>query len=296
MYLYLSESTPRTIVLPPKGDIMAFSSVKQLSRRLRFRGFSVKQVYRGEERYTINDHQFSLTAGSYLLANNSAEGYVNIDSEKPVEGVCLDIDVDTLSSVMHEKFGHFPDKELGLMERLIFSSSFEPQLKSQTDTQVSRLLKQCEFEMHQGDRESKDISQGFYFEMSEAIIHDHLLDFSNPFFAKKKKTGLSRTDIYRLKEAKHYMDDHFVEPLLVADIAMKAEMTEFRFYREFKNLFGESPYRYLLKKRLWYSQFLLRSQGMTVTQTAFETGFADIYAFSKAYKRFFSESPSSSNR
>ena len=85
---------------------MAFSTTAQYPGRVRFRGFSIKYVIEGNENCLINGEKHSLQKNHYLLANHHSEGFVEIDSKKPVEGICIDIDIQTLSTIfVHSDVG-----------------------------------------------------------------------------------------------------------------------------------------------------------------------------------------------
>jgi AraC-like DNA-binding protein len=63
------------------------------------------------------------------------------------------------------------------------------------------------------------------------------------------------------------------------------------FKRDFSAHFGESPGRWLQRKRLEYAAVLLRSETMSVSQIVFESGFEDLSHFSRAFKGKFGVAP-----
>lgn len=64
------------------------------------------------------------------------------------------------------------------------------------------------------------------------------------------------------------------------------------FKRKFKQLYGESPARYILQKKLDYSGNLLQIKNKSVSEIAFECGFESLSNFNKAFKKHFGKSPS----
>lgn len=68
------------------------------------------------------------------------------------------------------------------------------------------------------------------------------------------------------------------------------------FKRDFMQQYGETPGKWLLKKRLEYAAVLLRNDSMNITQIVFESGFEDVSHFSRAFKSRFGLSPSEFRR
>jgi AraC family transcriptional regulator len=98
--------------------------------------------------------------------------------------------------------------------------------------------------------------------------------------------------LYRLKIAKQYMDEEYLNIDEIIQVATFCTMSEFHFFRSFKQAFGISPYQYLLNKRLELANELIISGDMSVTAIAAHCNFPDIFTFSKAFKRQFNVAPS----
>ncbi|MEL6773004.1 MAG: helix-turn-helix transcriptional regulator, partial [Bacteroidota bacterium] len=92
--------------------------------------------------------------------------------------------------------------------------------------------------------------------------------------------------------ARDVIEARFAEPLAVADIAREAALSEYHLIRSFKRVFGTTPYRYLLDRRLEAAALLLRTSERSVTEVAYEVGFSDLAAFSKAFKKHHGVAPS----
>ncbi len=97
---------------------------------------------------------------------------------------------------------------------------------------------------------------------------------------------------YRLNKAKHVIDTDISQKIHIRLLAKEATLSEFHFYRSFKNAFGISPYQYLLNKRLEKSIELLKEKKFRLTEIAYQVGFNDIYSFSKSFKKRFNTCPS----
>src|ERR1700741_1652568 len=95
---------------------------------------------------------------------------------------------------------------------------------------------------------------------------------------------------------KEFMDENFLVNPQVNRVAKERSMSEFHFYRCFKQVYGISPYQYMLMKRLQHANVLLNEEGKTISSIASECGFPDLSTFSKAFKRKFGFSPSKKSR
>jgi AraC-like DNA-binding protein len=82
-----------------------------------------------------------------------------------------------------------------------------------------------------------------------------------------------------------YLSFHIGEPLSVADMARRANLSPSRFGAVFRRHFGLSPHQYFLRLRIEHAQVLLRTTDLPQRDIAAYCGFADVHHFSKAFKR-----------
>jgi AraC-like DNA-binding protein len=95
----------------------------------------------------------------------------------------------------------------------------------------------------------------------------------------------------RLLRARDAIDRAYAEPLDVPAIAAVAHLSAAHFSRCFRATFGETPHRYLQRRRVERSMFLLR-EGRSVTEACFEVGFASLGTFSRTFREIVGETPS----
>jgi len=89
------------------------------------------------------------------------------------------------------------------------------------------------------------------------------------------------------------MDRAFGEPLCIPALARIAEVSEAHFIRTFRDTFGETPHRYLQRRRVERAMFLLRSTDRSVTDVCFDVGFGSLGTFSRTFREIVGESPTS---
>jgi transcriptional regulator GlxA family with amidase domain len=99
-------------------------------------------------------------------------------------------------------------------------------------------------------------------------------------------------DLIRLRKAKDRMDREFDRPLDVPALARSAAMSTGHFSRSFKAAFGESPYSYLMTRRIERAKALLRRGEVSVTDTCFAVGCTSLGSFSSRFTELVGESPS----
>jgi transcriptional regulator GlxA family with amidase domain len=100
----------------------------------------------------------------------------------------------------------------------------------------------------------------------------------------------------RLLRARDAMDRTYAEPLDTAALAAIACVSQAHFIRSFRATFGETPHRYLQRRRVERSMFLLRETDRAVTQICLDVGFASLGTFSRTFREIMGESPSGYRR
>ena len=88
------------------------------------------------------------------------------------------------------------------------------------------------------------------------------------------------------------MDRAYAEPLDVRAIAAVAHVSEAHFIRTFRACFGETPHRYLQRRRVERAMFLLRETDRSVTDVCFDVGFTSLGTFSRTFREIVGETPS----
>ena len=96
----------------------------------------------------------------------------------------------------------------------------------------------------------------------------------------------------RMLRARDAMDRTYAEPLDIARLAAIAYVSEAHFIRSFRATFGETPHRYLQRRRVERSMFLLRETDRSVTDVCFDVGFTSLGTFSRTFTRIVGETPS----
>jgi transcriptional regulator GlxA family with amidase domain len=95
----------------------------------------------------------------------------------------------------------------------------------------------------------------------------------------------------RLLRARDAMDRGYAQPLDVPALARIAHVSPAHFTRTFRATFGETPHRYLQRRRVERAMFLLRETGRSVTEICFAVGFGSPATFSRTFHAVVGSSP-----
>jgi AraC-like DNA-binding protein len=103
-------------------------------------------------------------------------------------------------------------------------------------------------------------------------------------------------DLALLRRVRDRMDREYAQPLDVEALARGVHMSAGHLSREFKAAYGESPYSYLMTRRIERAMALLRRGDMTVTDVCFAVGCSSLGTFSTRFTELVGVSPSAYRR
>ena len=98
-------------------------------------------------------------------------------------------------------------------------------------------------------------------------------------------------DFARLRRVRDRIDREYAKPLNVDELARGVHMSAGHLSREFKAAFGESPYSYLMTRRIERAMALLRRGDLSVTDVCFTVGCASLGTFSTRFSELVGLSP-----
>jgi AraC-like DNA-binding protein len=99
-------------------------------------------------------------------------------------------------------------------------------------------------------------------------------------------------DLAHLRRARDVMDREYARPLDVPALARVALMSPSHFARQFRAAYGETPYAYLMTRRIERAKALLRRGDLNVTEVCMEVGCTSVGSFSSRFTELVGESPS----
>jgi len=99
-------------------------------------------------------------------------------------------------------------------------------------------------------------------------------------------------DLAVLRRVRDRIDREYAQPLDVEALARDAHMSAGHFSRQFRRAYGESPYSYLMTRRIERAMALLRGGDMSVTEVCFEVGCSSLGTFSTRFTELVGMPPS----
>jgi AraC-like DNA-binding protein len=91
--------------------------------------------------------------------------------------------------------------------------------------------------------------------------------------------------------ARDAMDRDYAKPLDIPTLARVAYVSESHFIRTFRDTFGETPHRYLQRRRVERAMFLLRETDRSVSDICLDVGFTSLGTFGRTFQAILGESP-----
>jgi len=96
--------------------------------------------------------------------------------------------------------------------------------------------------------------------------------------------------------ARDAMDREYAKPLDISTLARIAYVSEAHFIRTFRATFGETPHRYLQRRRVERAMFMLRESHLRVSEICLDVGFASVGSFGRTFREIVGKSPTGYRR
>lgn len=252
---------------------------------------SIKYVVSGEEAYCIDGHTHRVRSDEFMIVNHNRVYEGNTDKRNETEGVCVYLHNDILSEVfqvLNKSTSTLLDNPLD--EELQKFEFFENIYKANNSTLgliIRKLYRNIRHRSLEAVRDDRDL----YYILAEGLLLDQQKTFKEVNQVNSVKSSTKKELYRRVLKAKEYLDENYYKKLDVQEVSQVAALSEYHFFRTFKQAFGISPHKYLIKKRLQKAGDLLRQKRYTITEVAYLIGFPDIHSFSKSFKKEFGITP-----
>jgi AraC-like DNA-binding protein len=291
MVPHLEQGSLPAYTPPRKGPSADISSLIQLDRSLTIRGFAIKYVVQGTERYQLNGVNHAVRAGEYVLANHHCNMHVHIDSRMPVKGLCMELTRELMDQVAHAWL--YPNDLEGRDGASFFTDATFPEARyGRSGTRLGPLLHQLSQALFAAPGPQRILPTEAYHVLAEAVVQDHVQLLHGARTLPQRRPATRKALLQGVARAKAIMDARFHEALPVRMLAQEVAMSEYHFFRAFRSVMGQSPHQYLMGCRLQHARQRLLIGGTTVLDVALSTGFPDAPSFSKAFRRAFGHPPS----
>lgn len=103
--------------------------------------------------------------------------------------------------------------------------------------------------------------------------------------------GHTENKALRIAEAITYLEENYLQPVTLQELADRAYLSTRQFLREFARTYHTTPMDYVIRRRLDYSCTLLRNDGLSILQVAQESGFRDQNYYARQFRKAYGCSP-----
>jgi AraC-like DNA-binding protein len=275
----------QTIYSDENDNEIRFSEITKLETEIAFKGLGIKYVASGEETYYANGKKFMVREGEYIIGNDFTKSIVQINQEKVVEGICIDISTQIVSDV-----AEYYDLQASNLKEFLLSDQFFVNRYNVKNTSIGYSLSEINKKIKNGSFANSLQEQELFYSLAESIITDQrfIFDHLNNLDFKK---NITNEEVFRsILQAKNFIDEHITENLSLDEISLNIGISKYHFIRVFKQAFGVSPYQYQKRIRLDRAKLDI-TKGISILETAIKYGFSDAPTFSKAFKQQFNLTP-----
>jgi AraC-like DNA-binding protein len=137
-----------------------------------------------------------------------------------------------------------------------------------------------------------DPGKEWFLDLSERIVYQEYGNYLALKELKLAKTSTRKEILQRLQQAKEYIDTNFLQIKDIKEIADHCRMSEFHFFRRFKELYKKTPHQYVTEQKMHLAKYLLKGNKKSISEVAFSCSFPDVFSFSKVFKNFYGLPPS----
>jgi AraC family transcriptional regulator len=287
----ITEENKLTLNKPSGTDVVYYSELNEWFTHNAFRSFSLKYVVDRCIYYKVRNKEHAVNQGNFLLACPQPDVNAYFDSKNIVKSICIDICPATVAeafTVLTAQNDHnFDNYMASYFKTPEFFEAVCPVSAARFGNKLNQLVAAIA-----GGQAQDEIDKEWFLDLVEKIIFHEYGNYLALNGIRSVKLETRKEILLRLKIAKQYMDDQFLNIEEINQIAAVCNMSEFHFYRSFKQAFGITPYQYLLSKRLIVAKDLVGRGELSVTGIAAYCNFPDVFTFSKAFKRRFGVAPS----
>ena len=244
---------------------------------------SIKTFFNGRAHYSSEGGHHAANDNSYLILNHNQLYAVEIEAVEPVESFCIffapDL-VQTISRNLEESIEQALDSPLRTTSN---SPQFFDRIYPHDDLlspALQRLREACM---------SVVTERGWLIEQFHDIlvllfqVHARVMAEVETVPASRPAT---RKELYRrLHFARDFADAFFTSQITIDDMAKTAGLSPNHLLRMFRQVFHQSPYQYIVHRRLEYARHLLTHTAQPVTDICVQSGFESLGSFSWSFRR-----------
>jgi AraC family transcriptional regulator len=244
---------------------------------------SIKSFFNGQAHYTSEGGHHAANDSSYLILNHDQSYTIEIEAQKPVESFCVFF-APQLTQTIHQSLYQSVEHDLdshgnrGSAGPAFFDRTYPHD--NLLSPALLRLRQACAVRVPEKGRLVEQFHDLLYLLYQ---VHARSVEELNALPAVRAAT---RAELYRrLYYAKDYADAFFTTSITIDDMAQTAGLSSNHLLRMFRQVFHQSPYQYILSRRIEHAGHLLRQTDQSVTDICLAVGFESLGSFSWLFRR-----------
>lgn len=287
MFERINEKNKFSLNKPSDTDKIYYSELQEWHTTRAFRSFSVKFVLEECIYYKKDGREYAVHANNYLTA--CKHDNVNAYNKKPIKSICIDICPKTVADAFTVFTSRNEDLDANANSYFKYPEFLES-IHPVNGTLVGDKLLQTAHIIQSGG--PVKFNKEWFLDLSERIIYQEYGNYLALKELKLSKLSTRKEVLQRLQQAKEYIDVNFLQIKEIKEVADHCAMSEYHFYRRFKELYKKTPYQYITEQKMHLAKYLLLGRKNSITEIAFACSFPDVFTFSKAFKKFYGVPPS----
>lgn len=245
--------------------------------------FSLKYCFQGNMPYFLENQGVNVPAGACFSTNTGTE-LECLPCEPGMSALIVFFTPSLLNDVWHTRASP-PQPLLDQPGSALPCPKFFEQVFRHSFPIAGR-FEQLGNAMRAAEQSQNDLLPDLFFDLAEQWFSLQG-NIDRQIGSLKAGTAATRLELYRrVSLGRDLMFDQWNQPLSLQTIARQACLSPYHFHRSFREAFGAPPMQWLRQLRLEKAETMLRAHTGSVADIAFACGFSDIFAFSKAFKRY----------
>jgi len=253
---------------------------------------SIRYTLNGEQYYKLGSHEHIINNKSYVVINRGQSYKTSFDNKEEEQEMILvafkpKFAEDLMRSMITDDEGLLDDP---------FKSSDQPITFFEKTFDIDPVIQTLFIKLRNlmdediGVKKETDLDEIYTTMLTRLLtVHKNLSGEINKIKTSKLST---RTELYRrLSLAKDYMDAHIDKRISIDELATVSFLSTHHFKRVFKELFGITPHRYHVQKRLDYSRKLLLEGEVKVEDVCRNSGFENASSFIRLFREHYGFTP-----
>ncbi len=284
----ITESNKLKLNKPLDTDMVYYSELNEWYTTNAFRSLSIKYVIDQRIYYRKGKEEYAVSNDHYMLAGKHSDVKAFFESVKPVKSICIDICPSSFAeafTVLTSRGDDLDDFLSGYFKNPEFFENVNFIDRSPLSKKLQVLSDQIRY------HGAPDINREWFLDLVEQIIYKEYGNFLHLKNLQSAKLSTRKEIMKRLELAKNFMDDEFLAIEDIRSVAISCSMSEYHFFRCFRQAYGQTPLQYLMALKMAYAKNLLLQSSQSLAQVAYQCNYPDAFTFSKAFKRFYGLAP-----